>query len=204
MCSGWSSLGHSPVGCQNLAPAGLRSSRSWASGWPGFCMWKLWWKGRSLVFCMFLGSQGCVNEIVSLCLFCHGLKSGDTLNMDWARQPNRRYLNYPYELLEKGVSMYPSWTWILACSLVSVKLVFLAWKPFQDSDECGQVTFFYIKSNSTFSDAEYRIQVSQVSPAESKEVAGLGIFMIGVKVVVLIFIFVYLFCIKEKLNKMSQ
>lgn len=23
-----------------------------------------------------------VNEIVSLCLFCHGLKSGDTLNMD--------------------------------------------------------------------------------------------------------------------------
>lgn len=77
-------------------------------------------------------------------------------------------------------------------------------KTFPGFNECGQVTFFYIKSNSTFSDAEYRIQVSQVSPAESKEVAGLGIFMIGVKVVVLIFIFVYLFCIKEKLNKMSQ
>lgn len=39
---------------------------------------------------------------------------------------------------------------------------------------------------------------------ESKEGAGLSIFLIGMKVGILVFIFVYVFCIQEKLNKMSQ
>lgn len=39
---------------------------------------------------------------------------------------------------------------------------------------------------------------------ESKEGAGLCIFLTGVKVGILVFIFVYVFYIQEKLNKMSR